>query len=298
VLLAPLGLVVRKVRYWGAVLLAVALLLLEYGAPLTARAVGVDEGADPIAVFSFNVWGYSDSADTVLEIVSRGTPDVVLLQELSPSLAPVLVEELGALYPYRLLEPDEGPRGGGILSRYPLRPASLTEGSPVSQFAQVVEVELGERAFTLYNVHLSATSALYYLESGGPVARQVRGSFEARERQVSQLIEDLGHRQGPVVVAGDFNMTGQSEAYRALARHLQDAHRQVGRGFGHTFPAYEGRYRGIPILPRMVRIDMVLYTSEWTALECQVLREHGQSDHLPILARLALAQSAPPLSPP
>jgi endonuclease/exonuclease/phosphatase (EEP) superfamily protein YafD len=294
--LAPLGLLNPRRRYWGAVLVAVSLFAFEYGAPITVWATAQVETAerpeptDELSILTFNVWGYSDSSETARAIISQGTPDVVVLQELSPYLVPALVEELGVLYPYRLLEPGEGPLGGGVLSRYPLRYARLPAGSPLGAFAQVVEVEAGERAFTLYNVHLEATGALAYLQSGGPVGRAVRASYERRERQVAQLIEDLARRQGPVIVAGDMNMTDQTDAYRALAGLLEDAQREAGRGFGHTFPAYGGRFGGLPIFPRMVRIDMLFHSDAWAALECRVVSEHGQSDHLPVLARLAWAQ--------
>lgn len=291
-LLAPLGLVKPSARYWAALLLVVAILLAEYGAPLAVRAAAGTETGDEITLLTFNVWGYSSSPETVRAIVSQGTPDVVVLQELSPGLVPTLVEELGELYPYRLLNPDEAYQGGGVLSRYPVRAARLPAGSPVGRFAQVVEIEAGERVFTLYNVHLHSTSALHYIDSGRAVAEKVRTSFAVRERQVDQLLKDMDRRTGPVLIAGDFNMTSQSDAYRALAGRVQDAHREAGRGFGHTFPAYGGHYRGIPILARMVRIDMILYSSEWTAVECRVLREHGQSDHLPVLARLAWSSCA------
>lgn len=93
-------------------------------------------------------------------------------------------------------------------------------------------------------------------------------------------------------------MTDQSDAYRTLVQSLTDTHREVGRGFGHTFPAYEGSWRGLPILRKLVRIDMVFHSDEWTALECRVLDEHGQSDHLPMLTRFSLPSSAPPSVPP
>jgi endonuclease/exonuclease/phosphatase (EEP) superfamily protein YafD len=297
VLLVPLGLIKPRVRYWGAVLLALALLMLEYGRPLNVRAADLPRDADEITILTFNVWAYSDSEDTVQAIVSQGTPDVVVLQELSPSLVPALIEELGAVYPYRLLDSVEGPAGSGILSRYPVRQACLSDSSLVGGFAQVAELEVGERVFTLYNVHLDATSALYYVDSGGAVGERIRGSFEVRERQVAELVADLAERQGPVLVAGDLNMTEQTDAYTVLVHSLKDTHREVGRGLGHTFPAYAGSWRGLPVLRRMVRIDMVLHSAEWTALECQVLDEHGQSDHLPVLARLALARAAPPIIP-
>jgi endonuclease/exonuclease/phosphatase (EEP) superfamily protein YafD len=246
---------------------------------------------------TFNVWGYSDSPDTVRAIVAQETPDVVVLQELSPGLVPVLVEELGALYPYRLLNPGEGYRGGGVLSRYPMRQVRLVEGSLVGGFAQVVEIEVEEQVFTLYNVHLDATAALYYIDSGESVGGKVRSSYEVREHQVGQLVADVAERHGPVLVAGDFNMTDQSDAYRTLVQSLTDTHREVGWGLGHTFPAYAGSWRGIPVFSRMIRIDMILHSDEWSTLECRVLDEHGQSDHLPVFARFDLPQSAP-LNPP
>jgi endonuclease/exonuclease/phosphatase family metal-dependent hydrolase len=93
-----------------------------------------------------------------------------------------------------------------------------------------------------------------------------------------------------VIVAGDMNMTDQTDAYRALAGRLQDAQHEAGCGFGHTFPAYGGRFRDLPIFPRMVRIDMVFHSDEWAAVECRVLSGHGQSDHLPVMVRLVWSQ--------
>jgi endonuclease/exonuclease/phosphatase (EEP) superfamily protein YafD len=136
-------------------------------------------------------------------------------------------------------------------------------------------------------VHLDATVALYHIDSGGPVGKKVGSSFAVHERQVDELVQDLAERPGPVLVASDFNTTDQSDAYRALTRSLKDAHREMGRGLGHTFPLYAGSWRGLPVLSRMVRIDLILHSDEWTALECRVLDEHGQSGHLPVLARLA-----------
>jgi endonuclease/exonuclease/phosphatase (EEP) superfamily protein YafD len=284
-LLVPLGLVKPSYRYWMAVLPAIIVFLLEYGPLFGFRGTKPAQTADSITVMSFNIWGYSESAETAQAIVSLRTPDVVALQELSPSMAQTLAEELGDVYPYRLLEPEEGADGRGVLSRYPLTDASTSVSSPLSSFAQVVEIELGERVLTLYNVHLAPTMVFHYLEANGSVAEGVRSGMNARERQVTQLISELDHSQGPVIVAGDLNTTDQSDVYPVLARHLKDAHRKVGHGFGHTFPAYMGSFRGIPIFPRTVRVDMIFYSADFVFLDSQVARGHGESDHLPVLAR-------------
>ena len=130
----------------------------------------------------------------------------------------------------------------------------------------------------------------YYMEVNSSVADGIADSLVARERQVSQLVADMARREGPVIAAGDFNMTDQSAAYALLTSHLTDAHRQVGRGFGHSFPAYAGSFQGIPILPRTVRVDMIFYSAGFVALDCWVGREYGESDHLPVSASLAWAE--------
>jgi vancomycin resistance protein VanJ len=288
-LLVPLGLVKPSCRYWTAVLLAVAMFLLEYGQLLDRGAIETVGTADPITVLSFNVWGYSESTETAQAIVSLGTPDVVVLQELSPGMARVLTEELGEVYPHRLLEPKEGADGRGVLSRYPLADVSTSVSLPVGRFAQVVEVEVNGRTLTLYNVHLAPTMVFHYLDVNGSVAEGVYSSFRTREQQVAQLIK-IVRSQEPTIVAGDFNTTDQSDAYSMLARYLKDAHREAGRGFGHTFPAYAGSFRGMPILPRTLRIDMIFYHPELVALDSRVIREHGESDHLPVLATFAWSQ--------
>jgi len=286
-LLVPLGLAKPSRRYWGAVLVATIMFLLEYGQLLGFRATDTEKTADSITVMSFNVWGYSESVETAQAIVSLETPDVVALQELSPSMAWTLAKELGEVYPYRLLEPKEGADGRGILSRYPLTDTSTSVASSLGQFAQVVEVKANDRVFTLYNVHLAPTMLFHYLEVNDSVAEGIRGSFRAREQQANQLISELVDRQEPAIVAGDINTTDQSDVYSILVDHLQDAHCEAGKGFGHTFPAYMGSFRGIPIIPRTVRVDMIFYSSEFIALDSQVVRDHGESDHHPVLAEFA-----------
>lgn len=87
-------------------------------------------------------------------------------------------------------------------------------------------------------------------------------------------------------MAGDFNCTDRSDVYATLAKVLTDAHRAAGWGLGPTYPAYGGHYHGIPIIPRQVRIDMIFHSRELMALRSNVGSTHGESDHLPVTARL------------
>jgi len=273
-------------RAWLPVLLAVLVFAVEYGATFDFGLLDrrPAEG-EPITIVSFNTWGYSESPETAQAIVASGTPDIVLLQELSGEIAAVIDRDLAGTFPYRLMEPGNRK---GILSRYPLTNANDSLPPDVRWFAQAAEVDVGGRRLTVYNVHLYATTILSDLATGRSVADGLAGGAAAREQQATALVQDIAARAGPVVVAGDLNATDQSTAYAVLTAHLEDAHRRAGSGFGHTFPAYRGSFHGLPILPRAVRIDMILYSSDFQAVESRVIPEHGESDHHPVWATLIM----------
>jgi endonuclease/exonuclease/phosphatase (EEP) superfamily protein YafD len=107
-----------------------------------------------------------------------------------------------------------------------------------------------------------------------------------RQQLVETLVTDFSHRDGPVVVVGDFNSTDQSDVYALMREHLTDAYRASGWGFGHTFPAYGGSFRGIPIFPLQMRLDMVFISKDFRATRAWVSRTYGESDHRPLLIEL------------
>ena len=67
------------------------------------------------------------------------------------------------------------------------------------------------------------------------------------------------------MVCGDFNDTPVSYTYRRVSRKLQDAFREAGRGYSHT-------YRGFF---DMLRIDYVLYDKHFKALGYDVIDSWG-----------------------
>lgn len=265
------------------------LFVLLYGCQfLPSWPVSKGRGDKPLTIMSFNVWGGSRSKETAWAIVDNGVvPDIVALQELTPDMATVVVEELGDTYPYRVLDPGEQYRGMGILSRYRLAELDSSYLADPNWQVQVVQVEINGGTFTFYNVHPIGTNVLVYLEQGASMAGEVRAGFEARHRLIRWLLGDIQARSTPVIVAGDFNSTEQSDVYTLLTHDLTDAHRAIGWGFGHTFPAYAGSFRGIPIIRRQMRIDMILYSQEFVGVSSRVGSVYGESDHLPLLVWMA-----------
>jgi endonuclease/exonuclease/phosphatase family metal-dependent hydrolase len=250
--------------------------------PFESRAV-----RESLTIMSFNIWGYSDTRATAQAIVDDDLPDVVALQELSPRMADVLAQELGGIHPFRAISIGAERYGVVVLSRYPVTILDTSQLSDPRWEVQILRIERGDHSLILYNVHLRVSNVLIYLEEGASVSAEVEASLRDREAQVERLVADVAWRSEPVIVAGDLNSTGRSTACRMLGDHLTDAHQASGWGFGHTFPAYGGSWRGIPIFPRQMRIDMIFFSDAFVALTSRVGSYHGESDHLPVVATLA-----------
>ncbi len=283
-----IGALIRKRPVWASTVAPLAIFLFLYGGLfLPARRPELEPGATPITVMSFNIWGLSRSQGTARAVREAGPVDLVVLQELSPHMVDVLKAELGSEYPYQAIEIGGRAYGLGVFSRHPL--AKLNAGRLVDPLSpvQILRVTRGGETYVLYNVHLQASNVLVQVDTGGSLADYTRAGIYAREAQVQRLVADIATRTEPVLVAGDFNSTDRSDGYQLLARELTDAHRAVGWGWGHTFPAYGGSWRGLPIPARLTRLDMIFCSKELVPVACRVASAHGESDHLPVVAQLA-----------
>jgi endonuclease/exonuclease/phosphatase (EEP) superfamily protein YafD len=285
VLLLPLALICRCRAARASVALPILIFTALYG-PLYLPAWPMARAAEgeTLTVMTFNLWGGSRQAETARAVLDNGAPDVVALQELSSDMVDVLLSEVGDAYPRYVFSPAVGFHGMGVLSRYPLAELEADHLVHPDWRIQIVRVKAPGGPVILYNVHPFSSNVILYIEQGAPIPERVRDSFRAREALLRTLAADVERRSEPVIVAGDFNTTDRSDAYAILSAHVADAHRSEGWGMGHTFPAYAGRYRGIPIVPRQMRIDMIFHSQELVPLRCKVGTAYGESDHLPVVA--------------
>jgi len=287
-LILPVSLICRWRSFRASVLPPLAIFLLLYGHFFLPAWPSESTTEDtPLTIMSFNIWGYSQAEETAHVILEGETPDIVALQELAPEMAEVLVKKVGHVYPYHAISIGIHEYGVGIFSRYSLTELDSSHLTDSNWRVQIFRVMGDDQAFILYNVHLQVSNVLAYVEEGISVAGEVEASFRNREAQIQRLVADIATRTEPVIVTGDFNSTDQSDVYNILAESLTDAHQAVGWGFGHTFPAYGGSWKGIPIIPRLMRLDMIFYSDDFKALSCRVVSAHGESDHLPVLVQLA-----------
>lgn len=286
-LILPFAGLYRRRTLWISLCLPALIFIWLYGGLFLPLGKGNPSAEPTLTVMTFNVWGGSHQAETAEVIIDNGYPDIVVLQELTPEMQEILLEVLGDRYPYALLDAGEVNRGMGVLSRYPLREVADAESLYALDWElQVVEVQLDGQMLTVYNCHPHSSNVLAYLEEGSAIAASVTAGFRNREMIARALLADIERRQTPVIVAGDLNSPPQSAVYRLLTQRLTNSHAEAGWGLGHTFPAYQGSYRGIPILARQMRLDVIFYTPELQALRSSVSATYGESDHLPVMAEL------------
>jgi endonuclease/exonuclease/phosphatase (EEP) superfamily protein YafD len=272
-----------------------------YGALFIPRLPLVPAAPPPDApvlrVMTHNVLAASRPADDLVQTVMDANPDVLLVQELTPSLARALDGALAAGYPYRRLHPG-GWTGMGLWSRYPLVSEEVWDGSILGAHWQHAVLDVGGRRLHVVNLHLTSPRARWRPIGASPVPPiplETSESLQRRNVEVGRLVPRLRTlAAGPeaALVAGDFNLTDQTPEYDALRQAgFGDAFRSAGWGFGTTFPVgriVHLRGRSLPIPVPLVRIDYILYSPAITIQRAAVWPTSGGSDHLPVVADLTL----------
>ena len=279
------ALLARQRALWAGVAAGMALFVFLYGSLLMPRPAPQDDGP-ALTVMTYNTLGFNPCPACVVAAIRQSDADLITLQELSPQVAAAIARDLHAEYPYQILQPREQVYGLGAISRLPLRATGETlPGSWVGQ-PQILALTFAETQVLVVNAHPVAT---------GPTdLRTIEWSIEERFRQAQTLVAFAQTHPGPLLYPGDSNTTDQNDAYRMIATAWRDSFREVGRGFGHTYPGadFSGTQRfqiGGFSLPRwLIRIDYIWHSPHWQPTAAYIGPWDGYSDHRPTIARLVL----------
>jgi len=186
----------------------------------------------------------------------------------------------GAVWSFPLVTPESGLAAGAalwgnaVLSRYPIV-AAETHALPLVPDEDPAEPQDTEpRCVLVTRVELPSGQLSFASTHLGWRGRRVR---RAQAERLVELATDLPR---PLIVAGDLNAAVEDDELAPLAS-LGDAFAAAG------IPAGDGRRQSCGLS----RIDHVLVDGV-QVLDCRVLREAGDtSDHLPVLARVSLAEA-------
>ncbi|WP_156925869.1 endonuclease/exonuclease/phosphatase family protein [Glycomyces arizonensis] len=262
-------------RHWRAAI-ATGVAALAMVAVIAPRAIPneqpVADGVE-LRVLSVNVYVGTANLERIVELVDRYEPDLLSVQELTPSAYERLAElGLEDRMPYVIAEPAELAVGTGVYSLHPLeRLEELEPGGIFHQIAAEVTLPDGAKA-RFMAVHTAAPASPERI----PLWEADFGELPRPEDAV------------PWVLAGDFNATLDHGMLRDLIDSgYTDAAETTGEGLAATWRPIEGGYLNGLVRPPAVTLDHVLVDEEIAVRDFEVLEKDG-SDHAPVVATIQL----------
>ena len=279
-LLIPLALLMRSVWLRFSVITAILVFIIAVGAYLLPSAPEQSNTETTVRIITFNHLYSNRDIDGIITAIRLQNADVVALQELSTAVARAAQEQLINEYPYQLMSPAERDLGLGLLSRYPFQVVPLDRGF----LGQHVVVDVNGQRITVMNAHLSAPSIYTTNLEQIPEIPIIRDyNTSQRSTELPGLLGMIDQIEGPLIVAGDLNMSDREHGYTQLATRLQDTYRSTNYGFGFTFPN-DLTMRGITIPMPLVRIDYIWISHDITPLNTWVECDNGGSDHCMVIS--------------
>jgi endonuclease/exonuclease/phosphatase family metal-dependent hydrolase len=237
------------------------------------------------------------SEKKILEFLKNQKPDILCLQEFfvlgNPSQEDTAIKTaLGGKYYSHMKVLGRGKNkyyGIATYSKFPIlrRGEIIHPGS--SSLSIYSDVLIVKDTLRIYNNHLQSfrlkrMERSFIEEMTDPADKETMDEVKnlseslkkgfARRALQAQVVKDHINRSAyPVIVAGDFNDTPVSYAYRKIRKGLNDSFVSSGYGAGFT---YKGNYP-----PN--RIDYILYDRSLTNSYFEIIKVK-YSDHYPIVA--------------
>ena len=242
--------------------------------PLRAKQVidaGDVSGSEPLSIMVANVLTPNRKAASLLEIVARCDPDLLLCVETDRWWETQL-DVLAGRYPHSVKCPRDNLYGMHLYSKRPLADAELKflidDGVP-SIHAWVV-LASGRRV-RIHAVHPT------------PPAPGENPSSAERDAELLLVARDVAEEHAPTLVFGDLNDVAWSSTTALFQKISGLLDPRIGRGMFSTFHAKYPFMRW--------PLDHIFTSADFTVAAIERLPAFG-SDHFPILARLQHAPAA------
>jgi vancomycin resistance protein VanJ len=263
-LTVPVLLGLTLLRRSATALLALLLPVVAWLSLFGGLLLPADDSAHDVTALQHNVSDVNPDPSRTARALIKERPDIIALEELTPSALPVYAAALASDYPHHAVEGTVG-----LWSKYPLagvrpldiRPDGIAAGWNRGLRATVVMPQHGEIA--VYVAHLPS------------VRLGLRNGFASawRDESAALLGAAIAAEQlEKVILLGDLNSTVDDRGLEPVSSRMDSA----GPGFALSWPA---------ALP-LARIDQIM-TRSATVTHVWSLAATG-SDHLPIASHIRL----------
>jgi len=248
-------------------------------------------GEDSLRVLAYNIKhgrgmdGKVD-IDRIASVIKKQNPDLVALQEVDRhckrsggvDIAKALGELLGMEYRFGKAIPlQDGAYGNAVLSRLPIRETRVhpLPRSREPRVALEVQVDFGGRRLSFVSLHLE------------------RNSDNRRCAQAEALIDLFSGTSRPVILAGDFNASRNSEAMRSFEPPDWTV---LMKNDGNSVRTFQGeKHRKDSESPERMEIDfLVVRHFMFDRVVHGVVPERIASDHRPIYAEFKMKAEPSP----
>jgi endonuclease/exonuclease/phosphatase (EEP) superfamily protein YafD len=252
-------LLINKDKRYAALLVFLAMPFLS-----SSPILPTGKSAKTLTIASANVHVSTTNVAQLREWLTTQNPQVVIVLEVSNALS----KELPNLkeYPYQVIEADDSPFGIALLSKLP-----IIKSAAISNIEDIPHLEadlnFDGKPISIYAFHPMPPLSPHYHQS--------------RDEQLFALATKINNRQLPAIIAGDFNATPWSSAFRSLSTlNLKRVN------LAPTWPNWGYKIIGIPI-------DHIVASDQWRLSDSQVGKAIG-SDHFPVIVKLSLIEKDSP----
>ncbi|MDI9257192.1 endonuclease/exonuclease/phosphatase family protein [Flavobacterium sedimenticola] len=254
------------------------------------------EAEKDFTVMSYNVrlfnlfdWIQNDQVGhNILSFINEKNPDVLCIQEYSESAKIDL-----RVYKYKaiFMEGNKIKTGQAIFSKFPIFNQGDFKIKEAGNNIIYADIRKGKDTIRVYNIHLQSikispdvneieehVDAIDQNKSQQVFGR-MRDAFKKQEQQASILVNHKKKCNYPVIICGDMNNSAFSYIYRTIKGDLNDCFEEAGNGFGQTY-----KFKYYP-----ARIDYIFADKRMTVKSFTSFSQFENSDHFPIMTRLAFA---------
>jgi vancomycin resistance protein VanJ len=262
-------------RRWALVCglaIPTAVFFALFGALLLPKPTSVQIDDAAITAMTFHGLTSNKDTDALVNAIRAAQPNILGMQELTPSKRAALRAAFGDQLPYHTLDSPTSFGNVGLMMRFPIetvRPITL----PTAQPALYARLRVHGQQLHVFVAHLTPNHL--FKNPAIDLATAASDAFARRAAEVAFLREELRGLSEPALLLCDCNLTDTSQAHAELSTFLTDSFREAGWGLRNTNDA--GSFP-------LQRIDYVWHSAGFVAITADV-GQAGGSDHLPVIVR-------------
>ncbi|WP_333695944.1 endonuclease/exonuclease/phosphatase family protein [Flavobacterium sp.] len=237
----------------------------------------------------FNLYDWipqTDVSQNIASFIKEQNPDILCLQEYSHKND---IDFRLYKYKYIFVEGKNTKLGQAIFSKYPIVNEGVIPFPNSTNNAVFADIKRGKDTLRVYSVHLQSikiTPDVHEIDENiqgvsqnqsKRMFKRISTAFKTQQQQAEILKKHKLECSYPLLVCGDLNNSAYSFVYRSVKGDLQDGFEESGSGFGKTY-----NFKYYP-----ARIDYVFADKKFTVKQFTTFSEFVNSDHYPIVSRLA-----------